>query len=79
MSREAYESGRIRQAVQDGSREFITLMACVSAIGRRLPPTLLYTIESYDLLDTWVADLEVGDEAYFGTSSNGWSNDAFGL
>ena len=52
MSCETYGLGRVRQAVQDGSREFITLIACVSAIGRRLPPTLLYTSESHDLLDT---------------------------
>jgi hypothetical protein len=79
MSREAYESGRVRQAVQDRSREFITLMACVLAIRRRLPPTLLYASESHNLLDTWVADLEVSDKAYFGTLLNRWSNNAFGL
>ena len=33
MSQEAYKSGRVRQAVQDGNREFISLLACVSAIG----------------------------------------------
>ena len=30
MTLEAYKSGRIRQAIQDGNREFITLMAYIS-------------------------------------------------
>ena len=79
MSQEAYKSGRVRQAVQDGNREFISLLACVSAIGRRIPATLLYKGESYDLQDTWVEDLGDSDDFFFGASSNGWSNDAFGL
>jgi hypothetical protein len=71
MSLEAYKSGRVRQAAQDGSREFITCLACVSAIGRSIPATLLYKGESHDLLDTWVEDLEDSDDFYFGASSNG--------
>jgi hypothetical protein len=79
MSKEAYNSGRVRQAVQDGSREFITLLACVSAIGKALPPALIYKGESYDLQDTWVDEVGEQDNANFAASSNGWSNDAFGL
>ena len=44
MSREAYEQGRCRQSAQDGNREFITLLACVSALGKTIPPTLLYKL-----------------------------------
>jgi len=31
------------------------------------------------LRDSWVEDLEDSDDFFFGASSNGWSNDAFGL
>jgi len=79
MSLEAYKSGRIRQASQDGNREFISLLACVSAIGKKVPATLLYKGESYDLQDTWMEDLEDTDDFFFGASSNRWSNNAFGL
>lgn len=79
MSKEAYMSGRVRQACQDGNREFITCMACVSAIGKKVPATLPYTGDSYDLRNTWVQDLEDSDDFFFGASSNGWSNDAYGL
>jgi hypothetical protein len=54
MSREAYEQGRCRQSVQDGNCEFITLIACVSAVGKIIPPTLLYKGKSGNLQDTWV-------------------------
>ena len=70
MSQEAYKSGQVQQAVQDGNREFISLLACVSAIGRRIPATLLYKGESYDLQDTWVEDLGDSDDFFFGASSN---------
>ena len=71
MSLEAYKSGRVLQAAQDGNREFITLMACVSALGKKTPATLLYKGESYDLRDTWVEDLEDSDDLFFGSSTNG--------
>ena len=67
---EAYKSGRVRQAVHDGNREFITLMACVSAIGKKIPAALLYKGESYDLRSTWVEDLEDSDDFFFSVSSN---------
>ena len=52
MSLQAYKQGRIKQAAQDGNREFISLLACISATGRALPATLIYQGESYNLLDT---------------------------
>jgi hypothetical protein len=79
MSKEAYKSGRVTQAAQDGNREFITCLACVSAIGKRVPATLLYTGASFDLRDTWVQDLQEEDDFFFGVSSNGWSSDTWGL
>ena len=79
ISKGAYKSGRVRQAAQDGNREFVTYIAYISAIGKKIPATLLYTGESFDLQNTWVQDLEDSDDFFFGTSSNGWSNDAFGF
>ena len=79
MSREAYEQGRVRQTIQDGNHEFITLIACVSALGATVPPTLLYKGESGDLQDTWVDQLEEQDDVFFGSTKNGWTNDLYGL
>lgn len=79
MSLEAYESERITHASQDGSREFISLLACISAIGTALPPALIYRGEAKFLQDSWFDDFKADDEAFFATSANGWSSDALGL
>ena len=71
MSREAYKAGRCRQSTQDRNREFITLIACVSAIGKRIPATLLYKGMSRDLQNTWVEELEEQDDLFFGATPNG--------
>jgi hypothetical protein len=42
MTKETYKQGRIRFSQQDGSREFISLLACVCANGTALPPALIY-------------------------------------
>lgn len=74
-----YERGRVTKARQDGSRELISLLACICTDGTAIPPTLLYKGDSGDLQDTWIDDVGEGDKAYFGASSNGWSSNAFGL
>lgn len=79
MSREALERERTVQASQDGSREFISLLACISAVGGALRPTLIYKGGSYDLQDTWLEEYTDTNEAFFGASDNGWSSDAIDL
>jgi hypothetical protein len=71
ISKEAWKSGRIRQAYQDGSREFITYNAYIFAAGTRVFAALLYKGENYDLRHTWMEDLQDDDDFFFGTSSNG--------
>src|SRR5450432_3612829 len=79
MSREALRSGRVKNARQDGNREFISLLACICADGTTLPAGLIYQGASYDLQDTWLDDFNSNDEvAYFVASANGWSCDSLG-
>jgi DDE superfamily endonuclease len=79
MTWEAYQKGRTTQATQDGNREFITLIGSVSALGYKIPPTLLYKGASKDLQDSWVNDLKEEDDVFFGSTPNGWTNDAYGM
>ncbi len=79
MSQEALESGRTVQANQDGSREFISLLACVSATGVVITSTLIYKAASYDLQDTWVEDVKVDDDVIFSSSQNGWTTNSLGV
>ena len=79
MTREAYEKGRVKSAKQDGSREFISLLATICADGTCLPPALIYQGTSGDLQNTWVDKLTEQDEAFFTSSKTGWSNNEFAL
>jgi len=80
VSREALESGRLLGASQDGSRDFITLIASICADGTHLPPALIYQSESGDLQDSWLEDFDGKKEsAYFASSEKGWSNEVLGL
>ena len=67
-------------ASQDGSREFITLIASISAAPTCIPPALIYQGQSNDLQDTWLDDFDDSkDLAFFASSEKGWSNDLLGL
>ena len=79
IARAALVSGRITKAKQDGSREFISILACISAIGKWVPPLLIYKGESGDLISTWVDEVTTESKAHFTVSHNGWSNNAIGL
>ena len=79
MTLSAYQSGRVTKRKQDGNREFITCLACVSAIGKSIPPVLVYKGVSNDLRDTWVKDVETDAGVHFASTANGWSNNALGL
>ena len=79
VTREAYARGQLIGAQHDGSREWITLLACISAAGGRLSPALIYQGDSYDLQSTWIEDVLPEDQVYFGSSENGWSSNAHGM
>jgi hypothetical protein len=57
--------------MQNGSREFITLLACICANMTALPATLIYQGKSQDLIDTWLDDLEEYNIIYFASSKKG--------
>jgi hypothetical protein len=71
ITQEALRSGRITKAKQDRSREFISVLAYISAIGRWIPPLLVYKGESGDLMSTWVDEVITDSMAHFTVSPNG--------
>jgi hypothetical protein len=46
------EQGKLLGAVQDGNREWITLVAGVCMDGSFLPPSLIYSATSGDIQDS---------------------------
>ena len=65
---------------QDGSREWITLIATICANGSLLPPALIYKAVSGDLQDSWLQDYEPQEHpCWFASSPNGWTSNELGL
>ena len=79
MTKKTYKEGLVRSAAQDGSREFITLLACICADGTATPLALIYQGLSGDLQDTWLKSLKEEDKAYFTVLDRGWTNYELGI
>jgi hypothetical protein len=80
FSRQLYEARRIRSHIQDGNREWITLVACICADGTALDPTVIYQSDSGSLQDSWLQDFDHDyHKAQFGASTSGWINNELGL
>jgi hypothetical protein len=80
FSRRQWEKREVRESLQDGSREWITVVAAVSAAGDRLPPTVIFPGSANSLQSTWVDDVKAGKHDVFLTSTaSGWSNNDLGL
>jgi hypothetical protein len=80
FDRRLYEDRKIQGHIQGGSREWITLLACICADGSHLPPAIIYQSASSSIQDTWLQAFEPDDHtAHFASSSSGWTNNEIGL
>jgi hypothetical protein len=80
FSKSVYERGKLRLYIQDGNREWITLVACICADGSHLEPALIYQSDSGSLQDTWLQALDPeNQQVQFSSSESGWTNNKIGL
>jgi hypothetical protein len=80
FSRRLYEKGKIKAHIQDGSREWITLLACICADGSHLEPSLIYQSASGSIQDSWLQAFDPDDHrVHFASSPSGWTNNELGL
>jgi hypothetical protein len=80
FDRPSYEEGKRRSTIQDGSREWITLLACICADGSHLEPALIYQSASGSIQDSWIQALDHETHQIRITSSpSGWTNNEIGL
>lgn len=74
-----HSSRRLRGVGQDGSREWVTIVASICQDSSTLPPSIIYAAATNNHKDTWYGDLDTCEAiAHFATSSNGWTNDNLG-
>lgn len=80
FSRSRYETGELKQIIQDGNREWITIIACICADGTALTLSLIYQAVSDNIQDTWLQDFDPNIyQACFTSSPTGWTNSELGL
>ncbi len=80
FSKQAFNSKKLLGALQDGSREWITILGAICADGTSLPPMLIYKALSGHLQSSWVQDFKSSDnDAFFACSASGWTNDELAL
>lgn len=78
-SRQLWDDKKVTAAIQDGSREWITILGCVCADGSSVDPCIIFEGKA-GLRDEWVSRLDDGKHQFFFTSSpSGWTNDKLGL
>ena len=65
---------------QDGSREFISLLATICADGTWMTPALIYQEKTGDLQTSWLDNYNhKTNQAYFAASTKGWTNESLGM
>jgi hypothetical protein len=80
FSRRLYEEGKIKAHIQDGLREWITLLACICADGSHIEPSLIYQSASGSIQDSWLQAFDPNDyRVHFASSPSGWTNNELGL
>jgi hypothetical protein len=80
FSKASYKTGKRRSTIQDGSREWITLLACICADGSYLEPALIYRSKSGSIQDSWLQALDhETHKVRISSSPSGWTNNKIGL
>jgi hypothetical protein len=75
-----YDQKGVTAALQDGSTEWITVLACVFSDGRVLSPSLIFQSAAGALQSSWVEAIDPEKHSVFVTSSpSGWTNNDIGL
>ena len=80
FNKKLYESKGVRQALEDDSTDWITVVACICSDGSALSPTLIFQGANGAVQSSWVDAVQAGEHSVFTTSSpSGWSNNNIGL
>jgi hypothetical protein len=75
-----WELKKVRTSLQDGSREWVTVVTAVRADGSTLLPALVYSLANSTLQGSWVAAIEATKHDVFVSSSPAeWTNNDIGL
>ena len=75
-----YSQKGVTQPLQDGSTEWITVLACICSDGSVLSPSLIYKAANGAVQSSWTDAVDPGKHSvFFASSPSGWSNNDIGL
>jgi hypothetical protein len=79
FSKASWKAGKVKEALEDGSREWTTVMGCVCGDGSSLSSGIIYQGVK-GIQSTWLQDVDSSKHhAFFSHSPSGWSNDDLSL
>jgi transposase len=75
-----YNQKGVTTGLQDGNREWVTVVACVCSDGQALPPSLIFKSANNTIQSSWVASIQQEQHSVFvSLSPSGWTNNDIGL
>jgi hypothetical protein len=75
-----YDRKGVTAAVQDGSREWVTVLACICSDGTALSPALIFQSAAGAIQSSWAEAIDPEKHSVFISSSqSGWTNNDIGL
>jgi hypothetical protein len=79
FSKQPWQQKKVTAALQDGNRDWITIMACICADGSWIDPAVIFEAKGR-LHDAWLRNVDPQKhQVFFTTSASGWSNNDVGL
>jgi len=64
---------------KDGNREWVSVIACVSAARKVITPAVIFKGGSERVGENWVADLHEDDQYWVTATKKGWTSKEMGL
>jgi hypothetical protein len=71
FSRALWEAKQVKDSLQDGKREWISVLACIGADGTTLPPGVIFEALHGNIRDTWVEEITRETQIFATSSSTG--------
>jgi hypothetical protein len=80
FDKKLYDQKGVTAAMQDGFRQWVTVLACICSDGTALSPSLIFQSAAGALRSAWVEAINLKKHLVFATSSpSSWSNNDIGL
>jgi hypothetical protein len=80
FSKVVWAKGGAKAPIQDGNKEWITIIPTIRADGTTLFTSIIYPSDAFDLYDSWVEDIPPEDISInLSSTPTGWTNNKLGL